>query len=132
MYKSRYKTCLRIQSPEESLLLEDDATSADLYLGVLDTYMALAAAMQGQIPTSPEVSDKVREKFMKIIVLRYPELSVRIPGRLRGWTEAMLIMTVVSMAGLLGSSIALIDNKTRQFMKEERLRVTTSYPRRIV
>lgn len=127
MYKSKYKTCLRIQTPEEALMLDDEATSADLWLGVLDTYMTLSAAVQGEIPSNPEVADKIREKFMKIITLRYDELCGRIVGRLRGWTEAMLVMTVIGLAGQLGTSISLIDNRTRQYMKEERLRVTTSY-----
>ena len=77
MYKSRYKTALRIMTPEEAMLLDNEATSADLWLGVLDTYMCLAAAMQGQIPCNPETCNKVREKFMKIATLRYPELSQR-------------------------------------------------------
>ena len=71
MYKSRYNTCLRIQSPEEALLLDDEATSADLWLGVLDTYDAMVSCIKGEMPTSPDICEQVREKFMKILALRY-------------------------------------------------------------
>ena len=127
MYKSRYNTCLRIQSPEEAMLLDDQASSADLWLGVLDTYDSMVACIKGEMPTSQEVCEEVREKFMKILALRYDELSDRIPGRLKGWTQAMLIFVTVAMAGSLGSSKSLIDPKTREFMKEEKIRTAQSY-----
>ena len=63
------------------MLLDDQATSADLWLGVLDTYDSMVACIKGEMPTSQEVCEEVREKFMKILALRYDEFSDRIPGR---------------------------------------------------
>ena len=81
MYPAKYNTCLRIHSPEEALLLPNDAKGADLWLGVLDTYDCLCACIRGEIPLAPETAEKIREKFMKMLVLRYNEDFVdRIPG----------------------------------------------------
>ena len=127
MYKSSYKTCLRIQTPEEALLLDDKASSADLWLGVLDTYDSMVACIKGEMPTSAEICEEVRNKFLKMLALRYDEFMGRIPGRLKGWTTGMLIFVTAAMAGTLGTSTSVIDLKTREFMQKERLRTAQSY-----
>ena len=127
LYNARFKTCLRIQAPVESLMVDDKAKGAELWLAVLDTYSSLSDCVQGNIPSDPKVAEKVREKFLKIIVLRYPELSQRIVGRLRGWTKALLIYTVVALAGTLSTQLSIIPNNIRKFMRDEKLRVTSSY-----
>ena len=82
MYKARYKTVLRIHSPEEALLIDDNTSGADLYLAILDLYDALLCAAKGELPTNEDICDKVKNKFLNILCTRYEEFKGKIPGRL--------------------------------------------------
>ena len=60
-------------------------------------------------------------------MFRYDSLKDRIPGRLKGWTNAMLLFVCAALAGVQGTSHNIIPPDMREWMKKERLRVNKGY-----
>ena len=128
MYPAQWATPDRIHTVEEALMFPvREKTDADLYLYILDTYDVLLSGVEGQIPVSSNMCEKLREHIADAVVFRYEELKNRIVGRLKGWTNAMLLYVCASLAGIQGTSHHVIPPDMREWMKRERLRVTNSY-----
>jgi len=128
MYPAKYASIDRVHTVEEALLYPTEkAKGADLFLFVLDTYDCLLSCVGGEIPCSPESCEKLRSKLYETLITRYEEVRDRIPGRLKGWTEATLLFVTAALAGTMGTSTSLVPPKVREWMKEERLRVNDSY-----
>lgn len=128
MYPAKYASIERVHTVEEALLYPTDkAKGADLFLFVLDTYDVLLSCVGGDIPCSPEACEKLRDRLYELLVTRYEDVKHRIPGRLKGWTEAMFIFVAAALAGTMGTSSSLVPPKVREWMRDERLRVNDSY-----
>ena len=128
MYPAKYASIDRVHTVEEALLYPTEkAKGADLFLFVLDTYDCLLSCVGGEIPCSPESCEKLRTKLYETLITRYDEIRDRIPGRLKGWTEATFLFVTAALAGTMGTSSSLVPPKVREWMKEQRLRVNDSY-----
>ena len=128
MYPAQWATPDRLHTVEEACMFPFmKATGADLYLAVLDSYDVLLSGVEGEIPVSREMCEKLREKITEALVFRYDSLKDRIPGRLKGWTNAMLLFVCAALAGVQGTSHNIIPPDMREWMKKERLRVNKSY-----
>ena len=128
MYPAQWATPDRIHSVEEASIFPfRQAKDADLYLAILDSYDVLLSGVEGEIPVSKDLCEKLRERITETLVFRYDELSGRIPGRLKGWTNAMLLFVCAALAGVQGTSHNIIPPDMREWMKKERLRVNKSF-----
>ena len=84
MYPAQWATPDRIHSVEEASIFPfREAKDADLYLAILDSYDVLLSGVEGEIPVSKDLCEKLRERITETLVFRYDELSGRIPGRLK-------------------------------------------------
>lgn len=115
-YPAQYNTSCRIHSVHEALEfpLTGKESTVELFLFMLDTYDVVMDIASGQtkFPTGREtwnknMLEKLYIKMRNVLVNRFDDLNVFIPGRLKGWTqglfwyvEMMLIRYVTRPASL--------------------------------
>ena len=97
-YPAQYNTSCRIHSVSEALEfpLTGKESTVELFLFMLDTYDVVMDIASGsaKFPTGRDtwnegMLDKLYIKMRKVLVHRFDDLNVFIPGRLKGWTQSL-------------------------------------------
>jgi len=96
MYKTAYKSLMRVHTVQEAIAYEIPKSPTDLFLYLIDSYDVLLSISTNQLP-EPTIEEtmKLRLKFSDYILNNYHKMYKPIPGAVIGYTESMLMWLVL-------------------------------------